>query len=312
MTELPLLFVRDLRAAGVSSALADSARFVAVWRGVRVPAAEWNSADERARQHATVRAAVGMRDGGVLVGESAALLHRIPLIDGLDARVHVLARAEVGGRSRTAVRERAFAVQPDIETIDGVRVSSLADTVVDVARASSFRRGVVAVDHVLRGEMRAGRDPETLRRRMLESVRLAGRGRGTRTAREALLFADARAESPLESVSRVEMALAGFPPPRLQHSWRLPGGGCAVTDFDWPEHGLVGEADGRAKYELSAQQHSDSLTAAIFREKRRENALRSLGPRVIRWEWQDAIAGAPLVRLLVAAGLPRGSALGQR
>ncbi|WKK70890.1 hypothetical protein Q0F99_14215 [Rathayibacter oskolensis] len=74
-----------------------------------------------------------------------------------------------------------------------------------------------------------------------------------------------------------------------------------MTDFDWPEHGLVGEADGRAKYSLGAS----GVTEAIFREKRRENALRLLGPRVVRWEWKDAIAGAPLIALLLAAGLPR-------
>ncbi|KQQ03964.1 MULTISPECIES: hypothetical protein [unclassified Rathayibacter] len=300
MTELPLFFVRDLRARGASTVLADAAHLEAIWRGVRAPAAAWEQADERTRQHARARAAVGLRHG-VLVGESAALLHGIPLIDGLDSRVHVLARAGVGSRSRDAVRERAFAIAPEEVLVDGVVVSSIIDTVVDVTRCSGFRRGVVAVDHVLHGEAVAARDPEVMRDRLTERLSRFGSARGVRKAREVIAFADARAESPLESVSRVEMAVAGLPAPRLQHVWTLPGGGRAVTDFDWPEHGLVGEADGRAKYSLGAS----GVTESIFREKRRENALRLLGPRVVRWEWKDAIAGAPLISLLLAAGLPR-------
>ncbi|PPH36241.1 hypothetical protein C5C53_11010 [Rathayibacter sp. AY1E3] len=309
MTELPLFFVRDLRERGTVSALPRERDLEALWRGVRTPAAEWRKASERDRQHARARAAVLSRRDGVLVGESAAVLHGLPLIESLDPRVHVLARPQVGSRTRAGVRERSFAVPPKVVEVDGVPVASLADTVVDVARHSSLRRAVVVVDHVLHAESRSGGDPERLRERLRHLLAEAGPGRGVRTAGEAIAFADARAESPLESLSRVVIAAAGLPEPRLQHVWRLPDGTRAVTDFDWPEHGLVGEADGRAKYALSAAEHFDDLAAAVFREKRRENALRSLGPRIVRWEWRDALDGAPLVALLRAAGLSqrRGS-----
>lgn len=305
MTQLPLFFVRDLRAHGTGSALAFQRDLEALWRGVRTPALAWQAADASTRQHARVRAAVGLRRGGVLVGESAALLHGIPLIDGLDPRVHVLARPGVGSRTRGAVRERSFAVPPDVVEIGGIPVSSVPDTVVDLARHSTLRRAVVAIDHVLHSESVAGRDPERMRETLLGLVARTGGGRGVRRAAEAISFADARAGSPLESVSRVEMAVAGLPAPRLQHVWHLPDGARAVTDFDWPAFGLVGDADGRGKYGVSAAEHADGLADAVSREKRRENALRLLGPRIVRWEWRDAIAADPLVALLTAAGLPQ-------
>lgn len=301
MTALPLLFVRDAASRGASSALTDEKRLVTVWRGVRTPSLLWAAADRTTRQHARVRAAVGVRRDGVLVGESAALLHGIPLVDGLDERVHVLSRTTVGSRSRHGLVERRFAVGPELAEIDGVVVASLVDTVVDVARHSGFRRGVAAVDHVLHAEAVRGRDPEHLRAALQFRLGCFAGGRGVRTAAESIAFAHPAAESPLESVSRVEMALAGFPEPRLQHSWTLLDGSTAVTDFDWPEHGLVGEADGRAKYSLTQGGEAD----AVLREKRRENALRLLGPRVVRWEWEDAFTSTPLVALLRAAGLPQ-------
>lgn len=301
MTQLPLFFVRDMRRRGTPSALARDLE--ALWRGVRTPAAAWRAADEATRQHARVRAAVGLRREGVLVGESAALLHGIPLIDGLDPRVHVLARAGVGSRTRGSIRERSFAVPPDVVEIGGIPVSSIADTVVDLARHSTLRRAVVAVDHVLHAEAVAGRDPERLRETLRVRVDRLGSGRGVRMAAEAVSFADARPGLPLESVSRVEIAVAGFPAPRLRHAWHLPDGATVVTVFDWPACGLVGDIDGREMYGVLAAEQADGLVGAAFREKRRENALRLLGLRVIRWEWREAIAADPLIALLRTAGL---------
>lgn len=65
-----------------------------------------------------------------------------------------------------------------------------------------------------------------------------------------LAFADGRAESPGESLSRVAIVRAGLPAPELQFEIHLPDGGgwVATSDFAWPEHGVVGERDGREKY----------------------------------------------------------------
>jgi very-short-patch-repair endonuclease len=50
------------------------------------------------------------------------------------------------------------------------------------------------------------------------------------------------------------------------------------VDFLWDDVRVIGEADGALKY----QEPSD-----LYREKRREDLLRSLGFQVIRWGWSD-------------------------
>jgi very-short-patch-repair endonuclease len=60
------------------------------------------------------------------------------------------------------------------------------------------------------------------------------------------------------------------------------------VDFFWERDGLVGECDGRMKYA-----DADS----IYREKRREDELRSLGLGMVRWGWPDLKSSALASRL---------------
>ena len=79
------------------------------------------------------------------------------------------------------------------------------------------------------------------------------------------------------------MARAGLPPPALQHE--VPELR-AVTDFYWEEFRTVGEFDGKVKYVRSLRQGEDP-GEAVYREKRREDALRDLGLKVARWTWDE-------------------------
>ena len=80
---------------------------------------------------------------------------------------------------------------------------------------------------------------------------------GVRQARDIVALADARAESPLELITRLAMHDSKFPPPQLQ----VEIGGYAV-DFLLPGK-LIVEADGRGKYQGDA----------LWREKKRESVL---------------------------------------
>lgn len=69
------------------------------------------------------------------------------------------------------------------------------------------------------------------------------------------------------------------------------------SDLCWPEHRVIGEADGWAKYAAGAVE-------AVREEKRREDALRRAGWRIARWDYAGALQAAPLRAALLAAGLP--------
>ena len=77
------------------------------------------------------------------------------------------------------------------------------------------------------------------------------------------------------------IARARIPPPVLQHD--VPELGVR-TDLYWEEFRTVGEFDGKAKYGRGLRPGQDP-GEAVYREKRREDALRDLGLQVVRWTW---------------------------
>lgn len=107
--------------------------------------------------------------------------------------------------------------------------------------------------------------------------RLAGAG----TARRALEQVRTGSQSPLESISRVKLIRAGLPEPVLQAPLHDRRGLIGYADMLFEELGIVGEADGHAKYETRDD---------LLREKVREDRIRALGLGVVRWGWSDASA----------------------
>jgi len=204
----------------------------------------------------------------VAAGATAALVHGLPLLGSRPAEVQLVERKQ----DRPLHRGRSTTLDPD-EIVDvGVPVTSVPRTVVDVARARGFAAGVVIADAALaKGVSRAD----------LERV-LHGRQNwpGADAARRATAFADARSESPLESLGRVRMAEQGLPAPDLQVLFADEDGPFARVDQCWREQRTIAEADGALKYVAAAD---------LFLEKRREDRLRDLGWEVVRYTWDDAL-----------------------
>lgn len=93
----------------------------------------------------------------------------------------------------------------------------------------------------------------------------------------AVAESDGRSESPLESWSRLLMVQLGLPRPQLQHDVRIRARRYR-PDFLWPDHKVIGEADGMGKY---------SNNEAIDDEKRRQGHLQGAGYLVYRWGWAE-------------------------
>lgn len=162
-----------------------------------------------------------------------------------------------------------------VTEIEGVRVTTPARTVVDLARWVSFRSGVVVADSALQRGVR----PADLE----QVARDCARWPGVRKARRVIAFADGRAASPLESISRVLFQDWGLPAPQLQVAVLRDANGkpIYIVDFLWEEFGVVGEADGLLKYD------DDPEGLSLRREKLRQEALEDLGYVVVRWTWED-------------------------
>lgn len=234
---------------------------------------------------------------------SAAVLHGLPVpADVLDV-VTMIRTTRGHGDGTTHLRVRNTALLPEhITQLDGLLVTTLERTICDLARLSPFEWGVAAAD----AGLRADADWAEVHR----ILRLHPRLQGVSVARRAIAVADGRAESPAESLSRVQMLRWNLPEPVLQYEvFDENGVLVARTDFGWPELGLVGEVDGKAKYGrlLRPGENADD---AVMREKRREQEIRRQGLWPIRWGWKEIFDGRQLAALIrdgIRNALPRAS-----
>ena len=281
---------------------------VRVTRGAYVSSECWAALDERARHLLTMRAVAAKRSGDtIFCHRSAAIALGLPTFGGLPDRVDVVVPRGTGGRSGRAVIAHASRVEPeDRVLVDGLCCTSPERTAVDLAAALPLAQAVAVGDHILRMRGGARREPMTVtgKSRLLNAWLRAQPMRGHRRALDMIEFTDRRSESPLESISRVAMRSAGLLEPDLQVPFRDASGAIGYVDFAWPDHGIVGEADGDSKYLDTAMRNGRSAERVVLDEKIREDRLRALGLKVVRWRWQTASDPAALGALLAAVGVP--------
>ena len=153
----------------------------------------------------------------------------------------------------------------------GVPVTSVARTVIDLARTLPFKSGVVVADSALFSDQTSAAELNGV-------ISDCRRWPGIERARQVVDFAHPLAESAFESISRVAFRDGGLPPPVLQ-AW-IMGGGRAIgrVDFLWEAHRTIAEADGAAKY-------ADPGRAR--QQLRRDAQLREAGFEVVHFTWRD-------------------------
>jgi hypothetical protein len=201
--------------------------------------------------------------------------------------VHVTRARRGGGRRGARVHVHAAALDPDeITEVAGVRVTSPARTVADLARSVPFEEAVAVADAALYADLVSPAE-------LAEAVSRMERRPGAPAARRVVGFADGRTEGVGESRSRVAIARARLPVPVPQ--WEVyDHRGCLLgrTDFGWPQLRTVGEFDGRIKYGRLLRP-GQSVSDAVVAEKYREDAIRDQDLAVVRWTWADLSDFAP-------------------
>lgn len=287
---------RELRLRGVARPRRATGELVPVRHGAYAGVEEWEGADARARYLAFLRAtARGLAIPPLLSHGSAAAVLALPVLGRWRPKLEQTVPENAARSSRYVIKHRRQ-VLPEVVEVDGFHVTPAARTVVDLTSQRGFAAGVVAADHALRHEMCSREDLE-------REVELLGSGPGCRAAREAVAFADARAESAGESLSRARIAECGFEVPELQIEFWDHEGFVGRVDCFWPEAGLIGEFDGRFKYGRQDPGAPPS-EEVVWQEKLREDRLRSLGFRVIRWTWPIALDERRFARHLRQHGVP--------
>ncbi|MGC5248574.1 hypothetical protein ACPXB3_16825 [Gordonia sp. DT219] len=298
------------RDAALRRGISDAHRAAAVKRGglIRLvpgvdvePSEEFDGHEGAQKLHRLKAIAVSTSNLGAekalpLSHASAASLHGLPLLKPDLGRVHVTTGRVAGGSIRSHRHLHAAPLEADeLVRCDGLLVTSLERTAVDVATSGDFTQALTAFDQALR----LGAD-----RSLMQEILVRRRRRNAKIAERALRFASALADSVGESWSRAQIIDATLPIPRLQQEIVVASGRTYRTDFDW-DWRLVGEFDGMTKYGR-LRRRGESVADAVIREKLREDEIRDTGPMVVRWIWSDLERDLLIPRLrnrLVALGL---------
>lgn len=208
---------------------------------------------------------------GALAGYSAAEVLGARIAPR-DADAEVVAGVDLREcRGLRVHRERL--ADDEVETVDGLLVTSAIRTAYDLARWSTLVEGVVAADAL----GRIGRfGPNAL-------VGLAARYPGARWRKRVPLVAelmDPRAESAMETRCRLSLVLRGLPRPELQYRvCDELGDHVAWLDMAYPS--------ARAGVEFDGGHHQD--TATFRADLARHNRLAALGWTVLRASAADVL-----------------------
>jgi hypothetical protein len=231
--------------------------------------------------------------GSVISHRSAALMHGLPILrrDG-----HPTLTLPPGSASVlvAASLHRASLPACEVTSYGASATTSVARTLVDLGRSLSTAGAVVSLDAALHRHLTSPADLEAVLVRCWNWP-------GIRRAMRAISLADARSESPLESVSRLVIGWLGLPRPMLQRSiYTADGTFIGRADFCWEEYGVVGEADGAGKYALSP--------TSLLEEKHRQEGFEDLGLVVVRWGWDGPTRRPTELRTRLRRAFERGEA----
>ena len=283
----PIVRRRDALTAGLTSneirQRVRGGRWQAIHTGVyltEAPTGRDSQDTERINHILRAVAACMRREHSAIAFESAAAFHRLPLVSGLPDVVTLAVPPGAWSGSRARVRVRvAHLSDMDVDR-SGPPITTPARTWVDLARTLPFADALSAGDAGLRSSLLNGGA-------IADALARAQRERGCQKAVHASLSIDARRETPLESLSYARFIEWDIPLPEMQVEFRDDRGYVGRVDFYWRQAGVIGEADGRLKY-----QTPDDL----YTEKRREDRLRALGLTVVRWSWSDMVSNSTSVQ----------------
>ncbi len=259
---------------------------MAVRQGVFLRARSWPD-DPEGRHLIRGRAEQAAHPTAVLSHQTAALEWGLPTPrfgSWADDPVSVtLPRTARGSRTEEVVRHIGALPPGQVQqTRDGYAITSPARTAVDLARSLELPQALVVLDAAARlivaslvGTQARRRDYANprLTQAAVELLEDAAATVGAVRVRSFFAVASPLRESMAESLSAGYLELAGLPRPECQVELRV-GGTVIYPDFYWPERRLVGEVDGAGKY---------ADPRAFVLEKEREQLLRDLGYRVVRW-----------------------------
>ncbi len=224
--------------------------------------------------------------------QTAARIHGLALLTAPPGTVVLTRPPGRGSRSAKPGVHLYVARLPPAHVcqVFGLPITTAARTVLDLARSTPFREGLVTADSALHLHLTSKKE---LRAVLAETPR----ARGSCRAADVVEFADGLSESPLESIARAVFRDCGLPQPALQV--RISGDEfIGRVDFLWEKYKTIAEVDGAMKY-------TDPYRAKA--QLRRDKKLRDAGYEVVHFDWREIMSDPDAVAASIRAAFRRGS-----
>lgn len=256
-----------------------------VRHGAYVASDVWHAADTLERYRLLCHATLESHGPDVVLSHtSAAAMHGLALWNADIRQVHLTRLDQQTTRQSHDVKyHRGTLPDGQIERLESGRlVCTPARAALEHASLAGVEQGMVVLDSYLHLFDRGSRDS-------MEEIRQTCRNwPGTAKLQIALRLARPGAESVGESRLRFLCWEYHLPEPDLQVKVVDAGGRLiGTTDFGWPDHRVLGEFDGKVKYEAYLRP-GESPADVVFREKQREDRIRErTGFAMIRFVWAD-------------------------
>jgi hypothetical protein len=250
----------------------------------------WNAVDDVGKHR--LRAHAAQRSHGIRVALShttAAAEHGLRLYEPNLSKIHLTClESPLGRTTKDIVYHQGICTDDDLTLVDGRLVVRPVRAALEAASLTSVASGLVILDSLIdmdKGtldDLHAGFQSMTGHpnaRRLQITVRLTRKG----------------SNSVGETLSRHAMWREHLPEPTLQFEVRDQWGQLiGVTDFAWPDHGVLGEFDGMFKYGRLLRK-GETPGEAVEREKKREDRLREeTGWLMVRLIWAELFRGGAL------------------
>lgn len=283
----------------------DAGRVVEPAKGYFVRSTVYEGLSKRARTMHLIRAVAHKHPTWIFASFSAALVHGLQVSQRHMDMVHIVVgshehKRKPGGFIACHLME---GVEPTV--VEGIRVTSLSQTLLDCTCSTSFRYGLALVDSAVHWDL------TTVSELKAYFDGYGRRKRGIATARKVLQWVDGKSENGGESIARAVMIELGFTVPELQREVADPMEPQKMkrVDYYWllPDGTeVMAELDGKRKYK-GANGGTEDVETAIQRfsdERLRESHLNLTRALVVRFSFAQVTDEDYMRRLLTCAGIP--------
>ena len=171
----------------------------------------------------------------IVTGVAASALHGAEWIDA-DIDIELIHRCPRPPAGIVARNERI--AEDEITCVDGISVTTVARTALDLGRYQSRGQAIARLDALMRAAPFASEEV------LLLAKRYRG-ARGVKRLKDAVPLVDGGAASPRETWLRLLYVDAGLPPPRTQIPiFDVDGTLLRTVDMGWEEFKVLSEYDG--------------------------------------------------------------------